>query len=485
MKKRRILLIGVLVAAVVGAGCSSRTGQSPEGKAKKLLDPDNPVSIEVWNYYNGAQQEAFNELVDEFNETRGKELGIIVATSSEGSVLDLKKSVLDAINENVGAKEVPNIFSAYADTAFEVDQMGKLVDLGEYITEEEKETYIREYIEEGQFESEGGFKIFPIAKSTEVFMINRTDWDKFADATGADLDDCGTIEGLVKTAQAYYEWTDSLTPELNDGRAFFGRDAIANYMFVGAKQLGTDLVSNKNGELVLDLDRDTMKKLWDNYYVPYVKGYFDAVGRFRSDDIKTGDIIAFVGSSSGATFFPKEVYVSDDESYPIEMSVHECPQFGESEGYAVQQGAGMVVLKAEEAEVCASVEFLKWFTSVDRNIEFSISSGYLPVKEEANELEVIGNVVESDPEVVEIIETSINTIQGNQLYTVPVTKKGTDIRNILESTLSVKAAEDREKVEAELEKQVSLEEATAPFLQESYFETWYQDLKTQLEQLTK
>ena len=67
-------------------------------------------------------------------------------------------------------------------------------------------------------------------------MINKTDWDKFAKATGADISDLKTLEGLTATAKAYYEWTDSQTPKAGDGKAFFGRDAMANYFIIGAKQ---------------------------------------------------------------------------------------------------------------------------------------------------------------------------------------------------------------------------------------------------------
>ena len=50
-----------------------------------------------------------------------------------------------------------------------------------------------------------------------------------------------------------------------------------------------------------------------NYYIPYIKGYFTASGVFRTDDIKTGNIIGYVGSSSSATYFPKTVTNSNDE----------------------------------------------------------------------------------------------------------------------------------------------------------------------------
>ena len=77
----------------------------------------------------------------------------------------------------------------------------------------------------------------------------------------------------------------------------------------------------KDGKMKLNFDKDTVRKLWDNYYVPYVKGYFAASGRFRSDDIKTGNILAYVGSTSSATFFPTQVMTSDTESHDIELEV--------------------------------------------------------------------------------------------------------------------------------------------------------------------
>lgn len=177
-----------------------------------------------------------------------------------------------------------------------------MVDLKEYLTQEEQDKYIKSYIEEGEFSGDGSLKIFPTAKSTEIFMLNKTDWNKFAEATGADLSDLKTIEGVTKTAQAYYEWTDSQTKKKNDGKAFFGRDAVANYFLIGAKQLGTEIFSVKDSKVTLNFDKEIIRKIWDNYYVPFVKGYFAASGKFRSDDINTGNILSFVGSSAGATF---------------------------------------------------------------------------------------------------------------------------------------------------------------------------------------
>ena len=75
--------------------------------------------------------------------------------------------------------------------------------------------------------------------------------------------------------------------------------------------------------------------------------------------MKLGNIISFVGSSSGATFFPNQVIVNDEESYPIEVRVMEAPLFKDGKRYAVQQGAGMVVTNGDAAHIEGSVEFLK------------------------------------------------------------------------------------------------------------------------------
>lgn len=113
----------VALTAVLSA-CGAKTKNT---KSSSILDPDNPVSLTVWHYYNGAQQAAFDELVSEFNGTTGKDLGIYVEGYSQGSVSDLEKAVSDAVNGTVGAEPLPDIFSTYADTAYAVQQKDMLI----------------------------------------------------------------------------------------------------------------------------------------------------------------------------------------------------------------------------------------------------------------------------------------------------------------------------------------------------------------------
>ena len=325
-RKVVLCLLGATLAASLFSG----------GSGKK----SDPVTVTVWTYYNGDQLDTFKDLTEKFNDTVGKKDGITVETKSLGTAEDLEQNVLAAVNGEVGASEVPNIFSAYSDTAYTMDQKDMLVDLSDYLTDKEKDEYVEEYLKEGDFSDDGSIKIFPVAKSTELLFLNDTDWQKFAKETGAQYEDLQTVEGLVETAEKYYNWTDSQTPEADDGKALFGRDAMANYLLVGAKELGCDIFGVKDGKMTLNFDEDIIRKLWDNYYVPYVKGYFSAFGRFRSDDVKTGNVLGYVGSTSSATFFPTQVSDDSGAAYDIDLKVLPCPKFKDGDDYAVQQGAG-------------------------------------------------------------------------------------------------------------------------------------------------
>ena len=135
-----------LVLGLVGCGGAQSTAQGNT----------EPVNLSVWTYYNGDQLESFT-----------------VESYSQGSVNDLETQVMAAAQGKVGASAMPNIFMAYADTAYAMDQMGELADLAPYFTDEERAAYVDSYLTEGDFDDSGSIKIFPVAKSTELLFLRR------------------------------------------------------------------------------------------------------------------------------------------------------------------------------------------------------------------------------------------------------------------------------------------------------------------------
>ena len=98
---------------------------------------------------------AFDNMVQEFNETVGKEQGILLEAFSQGSVNDLTNAVKNAANREVGAQEMPDIFATYVDTTQEIDSMGLLASLDPYFSKDELTQYIEAYIDEGRFDAHG------------------------------------------------------------------------------------------------------------------------------------------------------------------------------------------------------------------------------------------------------------------------------------------------------------------------------------------
>jgi len=486
MKKLNQYVKRMGIAAVLGgclllAGCGEKSGT----EAVKL-DKNKPVDITVWHYYNGAQEAAFARMVSEFNDTVGKEQGIYVESHSKGNVTELETAVLAASRKEVGSDAMPNLFSSYADTAYELEKEGALADLAPYFTAEEQAEYLDSYIEEGRIGLNGELKIFPIAKSTEVLMLNKTVWDEFAADTGVTEDSLKTVEGITETAARYYDWTDAKTPDVpNDGKAFYGRDAMANLFIIGSMQRGVELFHVENGKVTLNVDRDVFYEIWQNYYVPFVKGYFGAYGRFRSDDLKIGELAAYTGSIASASYFPDQTEIGD-EITPIECMVLPAPMFEGAEPYIIQQGAGMVVAKGTKEQEYASVVFLKWFTEAERNIEFGCTSGYIPVKKEANKKETLDAVIqdknlEISTKEYDTLLTAYDMVASSKLYTNKAFDGGAKARKVLEYGLSDKAAADREQVMQLMEEGKTLEEAAGSFITEDAFNVWFEEIKKELE----
>lgn len=427
---------------------------------------DKYKSLEIWTYYNGSTETSFQNIINQFNETKGKEEKIAVTSQSQGTnVSDLLNALLDTANGKVGTSSMPDLFLAYSDTAYELDKINKIASLDDYFTTEELSNFSEGFLNEGKIGTDGKIKILPLSKSTEALYINKTDFDKFI-AKYPELNikysDLSTIEGLIDVSQKYYEKT---------GKAFYGRDSLDNYFVIGAKQLGIDILhydsSNTYG---INYDRTVFKKLWDSYYVPFVKGYFDAIGRFRSDDIKTGTVLAYVGSTSSGGYFPSKV-ITDEEEYAIESKVMLAPTFANGGKYAVSQGAGFCITKSSKEQESAAATFLKWLSAKDNITSFCGTSGYFPATKDGFNDDFINS--ETNKKFKETFQIAKETTTNYTMYSNIVGENGTNYRNTLKSSLANAAAEAKKKVE-----ESSFDPAViAEYTNDSKFDEWFASLQ--------
>lgn len=452
------LLVVSLCLLITISGCSTKKGHG--------LDPDNPVKITIWNYYSSSQKNAFDKLVDTFNATEGKEAGIMVESLSQGGINELQSSLLSAAKQEVGAPKLPDMFFAYANNAQTMDALVGLVDINTYLSEAILNEYRDAYIQEGNVNKDGRILVFPVAKATEVLMINKTAWDAFATATNASTEDLKTWEGLAKTAQAYYEYSN--------GKAFFGRDAMANYLLAGAAQLSDDMFKVDQNGVKVQISEDSMRKLWDNFYVPFVNGWYAKNGRYASDDVKTSDTIALVGSTSGATYFPSVVSTDNNETQEVEGMVLPVPNFANTEPIAIQQGAGVSIVKSDETKEYACITFLRWFTEVERNLSFVSESAYLPVKKDIDLAHLSKSEDSMKPFVKDTVITALEQVERSTLYTFDAFKGSSEVRSYLETALTQKAIEDKEAIDQFIAQGTNKDAAIQQYCNDENFKQWYE-----------
>ncbi|OHW63539.1 hypothetical protein EUAN_04030 [Andreesenia angusta] len=478
MKKHRYFIGVALIIATV---LLMVTGCSSTDKEADLLDPDKPITVTVWHYYNGYIKEKFDTAVAEFNETVGMEKGIVIDAKSQADAEQLDIEVLNAANGSMGASLMPDIFAAYPESAFQVKNVKELVSLDEYFSEEELSEYREEFLEEGKIASDGKVYIMPVAKSTENLYVNKTLWDEFAEKNGFQPSDLQTWEGLVEVAEAYYKET---------GEGFFGINENVNYMIQSSVQLGGEMFDySEDGTAEFALSKEIAKKIWQNYYVPYIKGHFVKTGRFSSDDVRTGTSIAYTGSTGGASYFPEEVTLDQGDVVPIEPMILPYPYFEDGKKYAVQRGAGMCIVKSDRAHEYASAEFLRWFTDTERNVNFAISTGYFPVKNEALKEEVLIEALESaeiaSPAVKASIITTKEMLKDYSFYNSKPFEKSYEAKTILESHLIDRVRRDLELIkEREAEGQLR-EQIIESLSSDESFETWYSSLREQINKTIK
>lgn len=432
MRKHLFLLAILMIITIpVCMGC----GESI------VSGPSKPVTLSLWHNYGGQLKDVMDEMIDEFNETTGAKQGIMINVTSISGSATLHEKLAMAANGDPGSPALPDITTAYPKTALLLAEKGLLVDLNDYFTPQELAAYIPEFLSEGRMEGDSLY-VFPTAKSTEVLFVNTTIFNRFASETGVSLDDLHSFEGIARTAELYYNWTDQQTPDIaHDGKTFYMPDSLFNYSLIGSQQLGADFI--KDGRL--NTAAPELQKVWTYYYKPAVLGHAAIYDGYATDLAKTGDIVCSIGSTAGISFFSPMVTYADNTTEPAELAILPYPVFEGGKRIAMQRGAGMSVIKSSPDKAHAAAVFLKWFTSPENNLRFVSSTGYLPVTKAAFG-EIMSQEIEntSDSSIKKLLRTC-QLMQQEYKFFIPPLFEGIDqLQAQYESQLRDTASDSRE-----------------------------------------
>ena len=214
-------MVGIILSLALACGLLLDAGcvRSPSNQ---------PTTITIWHVYGGQTDSPLNDLIDVFNNTVGVEEGIRVEVAMVSDNKNIHNGIIAAAAGEPGSPKLPDMFVSYPKTVLALPDQSILVDYRDYFTEDELAAFVPAFLEDG--EVDGHLVCLPVAKSTELLFVNKTDFDRFSAATGVTLDSLRTWEGLFDACCVYEEWTDSLTPDIeSDGKAFLAHDYHFDY----------------------------------------------------------------------------------------------------------------------------------------------------------------------------------------------------------------------------------------------------------------
>lgn len=426
--KNRNIIIFLIAVLLFCTSCSNA-----------VTKEEVPTTITVWHVYGGQTDSPLNDLIDQFNQTVGKQKQINVQVTSVSNTNTIHELVLAAANEEPGAPELPDLFISYPKTVLALPDDSILVDYKDYFSEEELSDFIPAFIEEGTIDDH--LVIFPVAKSTEIMFINQTIFDRFSQETGISMEDLDTWEGLYKAAETYAEWSDAQTPDIpGDAKAMFVHDYYFNYFQVGVESLGEDFfLGNK---LAFG---PVFQTVWEPLAQAAFKGGVWLKGGYATESIRTGESIVSVASSASILYYSDVVTYSDNTSEDITIVSRPCPVFENGEKLVMQRGAGFCTVRSTPEREQAAVTFLKWLTEPEHNVEFVTRTGYMPVTRSAFE-NVLPKAIEEleSAKYVSLYQAYLDTQKNYEFYVPPQLQSYLSLETTLEDNVRAQFALGRQ-----------------------------------------
>lgn len=361
MKKTAILALAILFLFVSLSGCGSQSS----------LSADDPVSLTIWHVYGSQTSSPLNDVIDEFNNTTGKETGVLVKVEMVTDSSNIDATLTESLNAEPGAPELPDLFVAYPRIA-ESFADDALLDFSEYFDKGELSAYREDFLSEGYFGDK--LLMLPIAKSSELVFVNKTIFDRFSADSGVGIDCFSSVESLMSACNSYYD--------RYDGNTMFQINDFYHYFLANMKALGEDFIVDGK----INASSDAFARAFAPVAEAGIYGGLCVGDGYASDRWKTGEVIGNAGSTAGILYLRDHVTYEDNSTEDIETLVLPYPCLEGSTPTVVHRGGGLFAVRSEdERKNEAAAVFAKWISEKQHNLDFVTKAGYLPVTDEAFE----------------------------------------------------------------------------------------------------
>ena len=276
------------------------------------------------------------------------------------------KKLKDAQAGKAGSQDMPDLFFCHASDAKNLGT-DNLQNWKESFSQSELNAFVPDFLEDGTVD--GSLCVFPVSKSTYMLFVAGGVFDRFAADRNVSLSDLETWDGFFSVAEKYYEWSG--------GKPFCAVDYLIRLAELCAISDG-GRISYRDGWY--DTDNAALMRAYDRFAASIAKGHIVVSDLYSNTQVMTGQTCAGIGSSASVLYYNDEITYPDNTSEAMNLKVLPMPQRAGGQKVATQAGVGLCLYKTTDRKTEAATVFARWFTEEQRNLEFVLSTGYMPVR---------------------------------------------------------------------------------------------------------
>lgn len=346
---------------------------------------EDVITIKFWHHRgSGSQYDCITQAVNGFNETIGKEKGIVVEESYIGAYADLFAQV----QLSVQTGDTPNLTSAACGHIPYLLEDEILVDMAPLAAAEGYDIFANQQDwqmtiggnTDGQMHSVG------YCRSTPLFYYNKT----IADELGIEVPYELTVEKMVEVCSAAYA----------EGRygLYMGNDFA--YLNAGwILEMGSEYIGGEGSAQPACLTDGTMLKILSDWRSWIDAGWMMPIVTGTTIDTNAlltgGQLFATVGSCASLGNMSRAF-----EAAGVELGVTMFPTYNAENRTAIIGGANISIVGAHnsEEEIQASWEFVKFLLEDEQQYYNAKTSGYFACTKTVAEYEEMIKFWEEKPE---------------------------------------------------------------------------------------
>lgn len=368
-----IVLIALLIMAML-AGCAPKATNTPsggEGKpVKTQIDKGKKVNIVFWHSMGGRNGEAVDALVKKFNESQSD---ITVEAQYQGTYDDAITKL-----RSTAPGSGPDIMQLYdIGTRWMIDSkyaltMQDFIDADKYDISDYEKNILAYYTMGGKLYS------MPFNCSSPVIIYNKDAVEKAGIDPAKDFVDMDALKNAAKVLKEKggvevggsipdYSWVFEQMIGMQD------QEFLNNGN--GRSERATKVVMNSNGAGLALLTK------WKDFASqPYTQTF----GKGTAESKKQ-----FASGTVGFIIDSCSIYVDTQAAAAFKVGFAPLPlvNSGDKGGVSVGGGSLWLMDNKDDNKAAAAWQFIKFATQPEQQAEWSIGTGYLPIRKSAAEVD--------------------------------------------------------------------------------------------------